>query len=376
VVQAVSSLQGSQGICRTSGEHMERLRRRAVAQHIPLSGSFDITHRCNLRCIHCYLGWHENDEQRQPKELDKKQISLLIEQAVEAGCLYLLISGGEPLLRPDFDDIYRHSRSLGTWVTVFTNATLISERHIDLFREYPPHLVEVSLYGAREDTYESITRAKGSYSRCLSGIKLMIQAGIRVGLKTMVLQSNVHEIEAIEEMANCLGTPFRLDAAIIPCLDREKSPLLERVEPSKVVKLEFRSSKRRNQYEEYYRRTLTYPLTDKLFHCGAGVTAFHIDPEGILRPCFMTPDLAKRPLDTGFIEAWAGAVAAISGLRSNPEKMCHACHKKSICGYCPGLFFIENGDMESPPSYLCDLGEARLSLLQPIVDSGGNANAI
>lgn len=360
-----------EGFCPTSFEHLERLRRSAVKNHTPISGSFDITHRCNLRCTHCYLGDHSKDHGLSSAEMAPDQIHALLSEAVDAGCLYLLISGGEPLLRNDFEEVYRRAKKLGLLITVFTNATLVAEHHIDLFREYPPLLVEVTLYGATEGTYEKITRVPGSYDRCLAGIYGLIRAGIRVGLKTMVLRSNAHEIEAIEDKAAVLGVPFRLDAALTPCLDCSQGPLLERVDPLTVAAIEFRSSKRRNRYKEYFERASAYSPNGKLFHCGAGVTSFHLDPSGVLRPCFMAPELTTHPLQIGLAEAWKQTTITIAGLYSNDGNACIGCSKKAICGYCPGLFLLENGDMEKPSHYICQLGEARLFFLQELNNTGG-----
>ncbi|MBW1897011.1 MAG: radical SAM protein, partial [Deltaproteobacteria bacterium] len=144
-------------------EYLQRLRRKVTQERIPLSGSIDVTHRCNLRCVHCYLGEKQSHWEKRGKELSTAQWISIIDEITEAGCLHLLISGGEPLTRRDFAEIYSHARTNGLLVTVFTNGTLITDRVLELFRDLPPRIVEISLYGATAATYERVTRVKGSY---------------------------------------------------------------------------------------------------------------------------------------------------------------------------------------------------------------------
>ena len=117
--------------------------------------SFDleITARCNNDCRHCYINLPAGDMEARLKELTLEEIGSIADQAVALGALWVLISGGEPLLRDDFEEIYMLLKRKGLLVSVFTNATLIRERHIALFQKYPPRDIEVTVYGATERTY-------------------------------------------------------------------------------------------------------------------------------------------------------------------------------------------------------------------------------
>jgi radical SAM protein with 4Fe4S-binding SPASM domain len=369
--------EGCQGnVTPGSKEHLDEFRRTTYRQRIPLAGSLDLTHRCNLRCVHCYLGPQENHQADPHQEMTTRQVCELLTQAANAGCLYLLISGGEPLLRQDFPAVYRHARELGMVVTVFTNATLISEGHLELFAEYPPRLVEVSVYGATKETYEAVTRVPNSFERCIRGIHRMIERGIRVGIKTIVMGNNLDEVPLIEEMARELGTPFRLDALICPRLDGGTEPLQERVSPDRAVQLEFADVKRFEEFRRYFQRVRHLDPPETLYQCGAGVTNFYVDPRGILRPCLMTTTVGYDALELGFSTAWKAAVTDIGNLRVGVEHECQKCVKRSVCGYCPGLFTIETGAGERPVSYLCELGNLRFEIMEKSLSlgEGGNAN--
>jgi MoaA/NifB/PqqE/SkfB family radical SAM enzyme len=116
---------------------LDALGRSAVRHRVPLNGSIAMTHRCHLRCVHCYLG----EERFAPPaggELATPFWLRVLDEAAEAGCLKLLITGGEPLLRADFAAVYEHAIRLGLLVSVFTNGTLVDERVVALFAEWPP----------------------------------------------------------------------------------------------------------------------------------------------------------------------------------------------------------------------------------------------
>ena len=132
-------------------------------KRIPLSFEIEVTARCNNNCRHCYINCPENDESLREKELSFEDIRQLADDAVDMGALWCLITGGEPLLRDDFFDLYMYLKKKGLLVSVFTNGTLITDEHISLFKKYPPRDLEVSVYGAAEKTYEYVTRRRGSY---------------------------------------------------------------------------------------------------------------------------------------------------------------------------------------------------------------------
>jgi MoaA/NifB/PqqE/SkfB family radical SAM enzyme len=199
-------------------EYVQHFNRKVAEQRVPLYGSVELTHRCNLRCVHCYLGDKASVRGDGKQELDTAQWISIIDEIAEAGCLNLLITGGEPLLRKDFSEIYCHAKKNGLLVTVFTNGTMITEEILELFQDLPPRAVEISLYGATAATYEKITGIKGSYDQCLRGIQSLLDYGINLKLKTILMTLNRHEFYDIENMAKEYGVEFRFDAAIFPMM--------------------------------------------------------------------------------------------------------------------------------------------------------------
>lgn len=342
---------------RITREQLGAFLSRASAERVPLNGSIAMTNRCNLRCVHCYLG-DERSPQSAARELDTAFWLSMIDQIAEAGCLNLLITGGEPFLRPDFPEVYTHAKKRGLLVTVFTNGTRFDEKLLRLFRELPPWFVEVSLYGASKETYDEVTTVAGSYERCLAGIDALVEMGVRVGLKTVILRANAHETSGMRAMAEARGSGFRVDAAIFPTLGGNLSPIELRIPAAEAVSLEMEDPRRLKGAIDYYERMKDLPAGDKLFSCMAGLTTFHIEPNGRLQPCLMTGDHGYDLRRTSFREGWE-ALLGFRNIEAPPDWECATCERRSICGVCPAQTIRETGSAAKKAGYYCELGRER-----------------
>lgn len=327
--------------------------------HVPVNGSLELTRRCNLRCVHCYARPEQPTGLAARRELTTRQICAIIDDVAAAGCLDLLLTGGEPLLRRDFAEIYRHAITRGLLVTVFTNGTLVSDETVALFREFPPQRVEISVYGATAATCAAVTGVASAHQRCIAGIEALIAGGVRVALKTMLLSCNAHEAEAIEELARRYGVKFRLDAALFPRLDGDRAPLAYRIDPAEAVAREFGNSERAQAISKFYARAKDATPATLVYECGAGVNHFHVDAYGTLRPCLMTADPSYLLAGGRFEEGWREIIPQISAKKIAADNSCRACDKRSLCGYCPSFFLREQGHDERKSPYLCALGHHR-----------------
>jgi len=341
--------------------------RRASRQRIPLMGNLDLTHRCNLRCRHCYLDEASRAAREPGSELDTAAWLNVIDQVVDAGCLYMLLTGGEPLLRPDFARIYRYTKEKGCLVTVFTNGTRVDEPLLDLFSSLPPRHVEISLYGATPAVHDAITGVAGSQRRSLAAIDRLLERGIQVRLKTILMRDNLHEFYDLEAMARERGVAFRFDAAIFPRLSGDPAPLAQRVGVEEVVEREFADEIRREEWRRFYDRFAGTPAADKLFVCGAGRTHFHVDPVGRLQPCLMVTSIAGDLKESDFSTEWRCLGDRLEARKMPADSPCRACDRKSLCGYCPGFFELETGQNHQPVDFLCRLGHTRYEKIQEMI---------
>ncbi|HUU50699.1 MAG TPA: radical SAM protein, partial [Nitrospinota bacterium] len=248
----------------------ERLHKQVVAKRIPILGSFELTFRCNLRCAHCYCNLPLNSRDAISKELKTGEIFNIFDQIAEAGCLWLLLTGGEPLLRKDFLEIYTYAKKKGFLISLFTNGTLITPKIADYLAESPPSEVEITLYGVTKETHEKVTGIPGSFKRCQKGIELLLARKIPLRLKTMAMTLNRNELSNIKEYAEGLGVKFRFDPELNPRLDHSKTPCNFRLSPEEVVKLDLADEKRIKEWREFCEKFLGPPEFDNLYLCGAG----------------------------------------------------------------------------------------------------------
>jgi len=154
----------------------------------------ELTERCNHQCIHCYINVPASEPEIEGKELTTKEIKEILTEAVILGCSIVRFTGGEPLLRNDFEEIYIHARSLGLPVMLFTNGTLISPPIARLLARVPPmQKVEITLYGMSADSYEAITMTPGSYMKAMEGIRLLLDHEVPFVLKFPVLPQNLDD---------------------------------------------------------------------------------------------------------------------------------------------------------------------------------------
>ncbi|MFH1674134.1 MAG: radical SAM protein [Pseudomonadota bacterium] len=342
----------------------DRFHEKAVAARVPVNGTLEMTYRCNLNCVHCYCNLTLDDTNACEQELTTQEIVDLIDQIADRGCLWLLITGGECLLRKDFFDIWTYAKKRGLLLTLFTNGTLITPEVADFLKEWPPFSVEITLYGATSYTYESVTRMPGSYARCKRGIELLLDRNIPLRLKTMVLTLNRHELGDMQRYAQGLGVEFRFDAMVNSRLDCGKDPCQFRIDPSEVVRLDMEDEKRLKAWKEFCRKFLRADKTEGLFVCGAGVTTFNINPVGRLQVCGMVSEPYWDLRNGSFSEGWEELLPTVREQKPTEAYICNDCELYSLCGQCPGWAMTENNNRESPVEYLCQITHERAKALE------------
>jgi radical SAM protein with 4Fe4S-binding SPASM domain len=345
----------------TADAFWKRLMDRAYAQRIPIAGSIELTARCNLKCVHCYICGASDGG----IELTLSELKRLIDQIVDEGCLWLLVTGGEPLIRGDFPNFYSYARRKGLLVSVFTNGTLLTETMAAKLAELTPSSVEITLYGRTERTYEAVTGVPGSYRRCIRGIELALDLGLPVGLKTMVLSLNKHELWDMKAYAEQLGVSFRFDSSVNARLDGGREPVKYRIPPEEVVELDVVDQKRARlmaEFAEKYRGKARMPAM--LYQCGGGVNSFHVDAYGRLSICMMSRTPAWELRYGLFSEAWADFIPSLTQKERRRITPCVECELNALCEQCPGWGMTESGDPETPVEYLCRIAHLRDQYLQ------------
>jgi radical SAM protein with 4Fe4S-binding SPASM domain len=352
--------------------------RKVANRRVPLSFDLEVTARCNNDCRHCYINLPAGDTEARRKELSLAEIGDIADQAVALGALWCLITGGEPLLRHDFADIYLALRRKGLLVSVFTNACLVREEQVALFRQYPPRDVEVTVYGVTEETYERVTRRPGSYAAFRHGLDLLLDSGIKVRLKAMALRSNVHELPAIAAFCRENTTDyFRFDPLLHLRYDgdprRNEEIRNERLSPAEIVAIEQADDERARALQKDCDR-LIFPaydgdVCDHLFHCGAGNRSFVVSYDGIFRLCadLWHPDCIYDLRRGSLVQAWEELVPRVRDMRSAKSEFlvrCRRCPIINLCLWCPAHAHLESGELDGFSPYFCAVAHARADALK------------
>jgi radical SAM protein with 4Fe4S-binding SPASM domain len=349
-----------------------------LAKRDLFSFDLEITARCNNNCRHCYINLPAGDRAAQAQEMTPGEIGDIADQAIALGAVWCLITGGEPLLRPDFADIYLLLKRKGLLVSVFTNATLVTEEHLALFKRYPPRDIEVSVYGVTQETYEAVTRRPGSFARFTRGLDLLLESGVKVRLKAMALRSNVHEMPEIARFCRERTKDYyRFDPFLHLRFDRDpvrnEEIRSERLSPEEIVALERADPKRFESLQQRCDKLIVpecsqYTCTH-LFHCGTGNSSFSLGYDGLFRLCssLYHPDCVYDLRTGSLSDAWHNFVPQVRGMCSDREeflKTCHVCPLINLCLWCPAHAYLETGELDGQAPYFCAVAHARAEMLQ------------
>jgi radical SAM protein with 4Fe4S-binding SPASM domain len=358
------------------GEFSLRLHERSVAQRIPLAAAIEVTRRCPLQCAQCYNNLPLSDVNASRAELTCEEHCRILDELAGAGCLWILFTGGEIFSRKDFLDIYIHAKRKGFLITLFTNGVLVTPEIADHLAEWRPFSIGVTLYGRTKATYERITGTPGSYERCMRGIALLLERGLPLALKSVIVSLNRHEVDAMRSYAEELGVPFRLDAMINPRIDGSRKPLAVRLVPAEIVRIDLEDPKRLAHWRDFTCRLCgpdARPQAPRtVYECGAGVNSLSIDPNGRMSMCLLSGRRAYDLRAGTFREGWNGLLRAARTEPAARVTKCTDCSIKALCGMCPANGELEAGDPESPVAFLCQVAHLRANAFGVPVPAHGD----
>jgi radical SAM protein with 4Fe4S-binding SPASM domain len=352
------------------GDFSIRLHSQAAQQRLPISGSLELTARCNLHCRFCYLPHPQRAAHEARHELQTGEWLEILDQMAAAGCLWLLLTGGEILLRDDFAELYVAAKRRGFIVTLFTNGTLLSDATADLIARLPPFAVEIPLYGATAHVYERMTGQSGSFQRCMQAIDTLLQRRIQVRLKSVVTTLNVEELPAMVALAQRKGLPFRYDPHITSGIDGNRCTLRYRLSPQAIVELDRADPGRSEAWRELCRRARENGnYRTQLYNCGAGQIAFYIDSSGRMCLCSQDRSSPTDVLRRGFEHAWRQLSTRRSEEQFSRETPCSRCEYMPVCGWCPSWSRNEATGAEAPVPFLCEVTRLRVEQFGSDVDA-------
>ena len=349
---------------------------------IPLSGTFELTARCNLDCKMCYIHKRANDSSVKSKELSADMWLSLAKDCQQAGMLHLLLTAGEPLLRPDFEEIYTGCRNLGLLVSINSNATLIDDRMVNFLSHNPPARINITLYGASPETYGSLCGNPSAYYRVRDAILALKQAGILVKLNFSVTPYNRCDAQAVYDFSREHSLPIQAATYMFPPVRACELGCFEadRMTPEEAAQAQIQYDIFRFSHEELHARRKKQlsgikvadpdndcqELPTERLHCRAGSSTFWVTWDGLLRPCGMMTFPSSNLITEGFTNAWKTIHAAREEIYIPAQ--CSNCEISHACDQCAALCYAETGSFTGIPTYMCEKTKAYLAFAQKILN--------
>ena len=351
----------------------EYLHAKAAKMGIPLSGTFELTPCCNMACKMCYVRMTKTEQESISPLRTAKEWLELGQTARDSGLLYLLLTGGEPFLRPDFKEIFQGLHRMGLILSINSNGTLIDEDTVVWLKETPPTRVNITLYGASNETYARLCGNPQGYDQAVRGIRMLRKAGISVRINCSLTPYNAAELEGIYAFANQEGLLVQASGYMFPPLRRDESMVgtNERFTPQEAAYQSARIACMMNG-EDWYLERMKHELPPipgesddcpdvgaegEGIRCRAGKCSFWVTWNGGFMPCGMLPSNdAPNVFDIGFEEAWNQTKACAAAIRL-PAK-CASCAARDNCKACAAMVFTETGNYHTVPEYRCEMTKA------------------
>ena len=341
---------------------------------IPLAGTFELTSRCTLDCKMCYIHKGICNKEVQSREKTTEWWLNLAEECKKRGTLNLLLTGGEPLVRSDFKEIYLKLREKGFLLSINTNATLIDDEYIEFFRVYPPQKMNITLYGCSERTYEELCGYGSAYEKVKHAIEGLKKNGVNIRLNYTVTPLNKDDLSKAREYAAALGVELKTVTYIFEPVRASGEAF--RLSPEEAARLDFenrlysltaeRLEEIANSEKKNEQRQKREFLTDECegISCRAGLSSFWVTYDGKMTPCGMMTHPFVEIKD--FNGAWEYINKAREEIKMPRE--CKACEYRKNCDICAAVSLAETGDFSKVPEYACKKARAYWKQVQNLVE--------
>ncbi len=327
---------------------------------LPIAGNFELTSRCNFRCRMCYIHDQNNTD------MSAQEWIGIGRSAVEQGMVFLLLTGGEPFLRPDFTEIYESLYKMGLMISINTNGALIDDNLFAFLVKHPPVRMNISLYGNSNETYRRLCGVP-AYEQVKKNILRLKAAGISIKLNASITPYNAEDIEGIYAFGQENEMPVQATTYMYPPVRINECQFgcaPARFTAEDAAKYMLRC---REQYmtPEQLSASVSVPVDEDTdcvgmeegegMRCRAGRTAFWVTWDGRMLPCGMFPDDGYRIADMGFCAAWEAVRAYTQTIRMPKE--CVNCPSKKHCSACAASVIAETGNASIRPDYICRMTE-------------------
>ena len=345
------------------------LHRKGRKLGLPISGTFELTARCNFNCPMCYVHLTEEQVRASGRELTAKQWLDIARAAKDRGMVFALLTGGEPLMRKDFFEIYDGMREMGILISINSNGSMLKGEILERFLENPPFRFNISLYGGSNETYRNMC-GQPAYDQVKENIRRLRQAGVQVSINLSITPYNVQDLAQIHADATALDVNVKASSYMYPSVrvNGDQYGCGNRLGTTESAKASVCWDRLRMPEDVFLKRAENIlngmdiepegcPVEEgEGVLCRAGRSSFWMTWDGKMTPCGMMTTPVVYPLEIGFDAAWDQLRKLTDEIRT-PAK-CTGCKYKDLCGVCAAVCYTETGRFDGVPEYMCRRAEA------------------
>ncbi len=313
----------------------------------PIVMQIELTYRCPLHCVHCYADCYNNAEYTK-NELSTENIKKIMNKLHAAGSVWLTFTGGDPMTREDFLELYDYAKSKGFIFSIMTSLVSLTDKILKKMIENPPFSIEMTLNGVTEETYERISQVKGSFKKVITNIDKVLEAGLPLKIKTLSSKENIHEINKIKDYVESKGLTFSPSNHIFARLNGDTTPCKYRLPAEDIIKDNF-----------FKGECETVSQANQFFRCATGNWQWHINPLGKLNICSCVREPSCDILNNDVDKAVRNLSEYVQNKRFSENSECKTCNIWHICSSCPGKAKLEVGNEQAPVPYFCELAKMR-----------------
>lgn len=329
----------------------------------PATATFELTPLCNFRCRMCYVRLDPDKLSEHGRLRSADEWLDVARQAMEMGLYRVSLTGGEILTHPEFEKIYIGLHEMGLIVSLLTNGSLVNDRLVELFKQYPPRNIRITLYGASNETYHRLCGAPRGFDQVMKSVRMLKQAGISVTFAFTETTENIDDLPRVIDIAKEFDTRIEIATELSPAVRGASSEAecLRVSRTSSVDISEIVEEQKRPSMSEIAARFHAPELLEGPFAtCRLYRTFFFIDWNGLMETCSLMSYCQSRPFEIGFEAAWRDMHEKLSRLQV--PHACTKCTYLPFCSACPGKRQAETGTPDGIPSRCCEDARERYTL--------------
>lgn len=355
-----------------SGKITDVLMHRAGMNRLPISGIFELTPMCNFSCKMCYVRKNKAQVAEEGGLRKKEEWLGWAEEAKKQGMLYLLITGGEPFFYPEFWELYSELTKMGFIISINSNGSLIDEMTAKKLAAMPPRKINITLYGASDESYEKLCGIKNGFTRVMNAAACLKENGINYKYNCSLTPYNCHEMKKMYEIAHDQNVPIEIATYMFPPVRRTREILEEgfRLTPEKAGYYSMEAMLLQLDEDTFYRyarHVMKFEMPDpeketaptergREMACRAGRCSFWLNWRGELSACGMISNPCYSLGEYSFENAWKRIVEDTNRIRCLSG--CAGCKNRKICHACISTAYCETGDINGRPDYMCRMMNA------------------